>query len=477
MNAPVARARLRSACGALALTAIFAPAIAHARVHPGFIDMMTDSNRIVSLPSTARPPYRVPVTEPTFGTQLTRIAGNTGTSIGGGMSGTWGSDVRHHYSKEQPWNADGSLMVIFNGSDIVFLDGETYEPRFGRCDNYPQNDDRWHPTLAHKNERINVRGTQLIWHDVVNCVRTRQWTLPFSVSDFGPSEGNTSHDGRFIALTDGARMFVVDMDPQAPFAPYPASRIGPAVRIDECGLSGGCRIDWVSVSASGKYVVINYDGDHPRVFDVNPATLELTPRVMPSGAPRCSGGAAAKGFIYDVGHSDMTLNPFDGNEDVIIGQEHCGNQGRTVNGVLMGGVAMVRLKDGAVTSLTNPDQEDNPHHISTRNYDRPGWAYVGYRMDHSGKFTDEIIAVKMDGSKTVQRFAHKHSAFESNYRSESHAVPSRDGRRVVFGSNWTRNCVSCGSSSDIKPFLVDARSGVVVPDVIPPDAITDLEFP
>ena len=76
-------------------------------------------------------------------------------------------------------------------------------------------------------------------------------------------------------------------------------------------------MDWVSVSASGRYVVVSYDGDHPRVYDVNPTTLALTPRPMPDAAPRCSGGAAAQGFIYDLGHADLTLNPFDGNEDVL----------------------------------------------------------------------------------------------------------------------------------------------------------------
>jgi hypothetical protein len=463
------------ALGLAAVCALGSHAPASASVYPGFIELLTDSMLTVSVPATVRPGYLAPVTDPRFGSKVVRIAGDTGTPIGGGVSGNWGSDVRQHYSKDQPWNSDNTLIALQNdGGGMVLLDGETYQPVKGKCNGYSLGDDRWHPSPAHPHERINVSGSELMWYDVVNCVKTRSWTLPYAVQYFGPSEGNPSFDGRFAALTDGARMFVVDMDPQAPFAPWPAQRIGPSVAINECGLSGGCTIDWVSISPSGKYAVVSYDGDFPRVFDVNPATLELTPRAMPSTSLRCHGTAAA-GFIYDLGHADMTLNPFDSNEDVIIGQEHCGNRGRTVGGILMSGVVMVRLKDDAITPLTNSSNEGYPHHISTRNYDRPGWAYVGYHTESGKKFTDEIIAVKLDGSQAVQRFAHKHSAYSGCYRCESHSVPSRDGRRVMWASNWAANCLTCGSSSDIKPFIVDARGGAPDgPDTVPPNAITDL---
>ena len=477
MSARAVHLAARSGAVLLALAAATAaPRAAVATTYPGFMNLVTDSLAIMTQPNVVRPGYLVPTTDPVFGTPVIRIGGNTGSAVGNGLSGTWALDARHHYSKDQPWNADGTLLAIDNGSNLLMLDGETYVPRRNECSNYSRSDDRWHPSPQHANERINVNGSELMWFDVVRCVKTRTWQLPFTVDYFGPSEGNPSNDGRFCALTDGVRMFVVDMDPQAPFAPYPAARIGPIARIDDCGLSGGCRIDWVSVSPSGKYVVVNYDGDYLRVFDVDPNTLALTQRPMPAGSARCH-GTAAKGFIYDLGHADMALNPFDNNEDVIIGQEHCGRSGEVVNGSLLGGVTMVRLRDGAVTGLTLPSNEAYPHHISTRNFDRPGWAYAGYHVETSGRHIDEIIAVKMDGSRTVQRFAHKHSTYSSCYRCESHAVPSRDGRRVLWASNWAYKCVSCTSSSDIKPYIVDARSQLQVPDNIPPAAITDLSRP
>ncbi|MGH7394366.1 MAG: hypothetical protein ACREJF_02010, partial [Candidatus Methylomirabilales bacterium] len=84
-----------------------------AAVYPGFINMITDPGLIFSVPQVARPSYLVPVTDPTFGTRITRIANNSGQSTSP-VSGTWGTDARHHYSKDQPWNSDNSLIIIEN---------------------------------------------------------------------------------------------------------------------------------------------------------------------------------------------------------------------------------------------------------------------------------------------------------------------------------------------------------------------------
>jgi hypothetical protein len=421
---------------------------------------VTDPSLVFDVPVTSKPAYLTPIRLGPFGTTVVRIANDPGTTFTTTTgSGTWGSDARHHYQKDQPWNATGTLIALDNQGtpSQVFLDADTYLPQYGRCSNYSRYEDRWHPSRQHANERINANGSQLMWFDVVTCTRTRSWTLPFSVRGMGPGEGNPSADGRFVALTDGSRMFVVDMDPQPPYSAYPSSRIGPTRDLTDCGLSGGCTIDWVSVSPSGRYVVVAYNGAYNRAYDVDPATLALTPRPMPVLHSGCH-GTAANGFIYDLGHADMALNPFDNNEDVIVGQEHCGNRGKTVSGVLAGGVMMVRLRDGAIKPLTHPSNEAYPHHISTRSYERPGWVYVGYYADAGKRFNDEIIAVRMDGSYAVERLAHKHSVFSGCYRCESHAVPSPDGKRVLFASNWCAACGSgCGKSNVIQAYVVDTR--------------------
>jgi hypothetical protein len=430
--------------------------------------VITDKNAVFSIPALSRPEYLVPTAEPTFGTILTRIAGDSGTATSP-VSGTWGADARHGYSKRQPWNADQTLLMIDNkqgGSPTpLFLDGKTYQPLYGPPSGYSRYDYRWHPSVSHANEQINVTsaGTELMWFDIVRRTKTRSWTLPFAVDGIGQGEGNASQDGRFILLADTNRIFVVDMDPQPPHAPYPNKRIGPAHTITTCNVPD-CEIDWVSISPSGKYGVVSYHGDYVQVFDVDPLTLELTPRPMPTSSPRCH-GTAANGFIYDVGHSDMALNPFDGNEDVIIGQEHCGNRGDVLDGQNIGSVVMVRLRDGRLTSLTDGIDEAYAHHISTRNLQRPGWAYAGYYKEDGARFSDEVIAVRMDGSGAVERLSHKHSNWSGCYRCENHAVPSPDGMRVLFASNWAQDCgAGCSPANDIKGYVISQPAGQVSVD-------------
>ena len=421
--------------------------------------LLSDPGATLAAPDVPKPAYLTPICPGPFGLNVTRIADDPGRPLLlPDARGTWGADARHHYSKDQPWSADGRLLALQNSGSPhqLFVDGETYAPRLGRCRDYAYGDDRWHPAPTHAHERINVRDRDLTWFDVVTCTTTRRWTLPFPVVGLGMGEGNVSFDGRYVALSDGRRAFLVDMDPQPPFAPYPTQRIGPALDVTDCGVSSGCRIDWVSVSPSGEYLVVAFQGDYLRIYDIDPATLAFAPRPLPAGAANCH-GTPAGGFIYDVGHADMTLNPFDGKADIIVGQEHCHNAGRVVAGKLLGRVMMVRLRDGAITPLTDPTNEAYPNHVSTRNSDRLGWAYVSYYPAPGKRFSDEIVAVKLDGSKAVERFAHSRTDRTNCYRCEAHAVPSRDGRRVLWASNWMVAGAGTGARSVIQAYVVDTR--------------------
>ncbi len=435
--------------------------------------VVTDGNTVFTVPSVAKPAYGVPFVDSRFGTRVIRIVGNENQALTydgpPSGSGTWSEDARQHYQKDQPWNADGTLISLENKGahlpSMIYLDGDTYKPRYKGITG--QQDDRWHPKLA--NIRINGHGTLLEWVEATTNTRVRTWTLPFSAEYMGSGEGNPSFDGRFVVMASsgGTSMCVVDMDPQPPFDPYPNKRIGPTYTGAPVS---GYRYDWASVSPSGKYVVVAYDEpntDHLRLFDVNQDTLAISIRPTPPGSLRCtnaspcSGEAAADGWIYHLGHADMTLNPFDANEDVIVGQIRNGKYCPQTNneGVALGSVVMVRLKDNKVIRATIPGNEADAQHISTRSYNRPGWAYVSYKRNEGGyRFRDEIIAVKLDGSGTVERYAHTHSNPNSPYcyRCEVHGVPSPDGRRVIFASDWTINCGSnCGSQLNPQAYVME----------------------
>ena len=432
-----------------------------------------DRLAVLAVPQIRRPAYLVPFTDPDFGSTIQRIAGDTGGPIGP-IRGDWGADARHTYSKQQPWSSDGRLIVIQNrggnGSpEVLILDGATYRPKFAPCEGSPLWDYRWHPSKLHPHEMINVDkgGRELSWFDVTTCRKTRRWTLPIEVDyGIGSGEGNPSNDGRFVALGNARAMFVVDMDPRPPYAPYPNRRIGPVYSFPPCSLDtrhpDDCKIDNLSVSASGKYVVVKYDTrvdsteDAHRVYEVDPGTLALKPHVMAGSSVRCGSFAARpNGWIFPLKHSDLALDPFDHDEDVVVG-------GRSCPGSPLGHVVKVRLRDGRVTSLTDPSREAPILHVSTRNLDRPGWAYASYYKSDGKRFSDEIVAVRMDGSGQVERLAHMHSVTPGCYRCEPHAVPSRDGSRVIFASNWAADCgPGCGPGSDIKDYVVIVPGAVI----------------
>ncbi len=473
--------------------------------------LITDPVTEFPAQTVSQPGYLTPTLDPNFHTTITRVGGVTGATFSfvqkPSASDTWRAIVKPHYAKDEPWNADQSILEIENtgGQGKTFLEGDAntttgtnYRPLYVRCSGYT-GDDRWVPSVAHKNERVDVISgattAGLQWFDVTTCTPTRTWNLPFAVDGLGSSEGNVSNDGitpgRFVALGTQTQMFVVDMDPQAPLAPYPSQRIGPAADISNCGRPEGCYVDWVSVSPSGKYVVVSYNEvkdkyDVLRVFDVNPTTLALTPHVYAAGSKTCTETAStskpdpANGYIFPLGHADMTIE--NGN-DVIVGQlkSTCDEYTKDDVNHYLGSVIKVRLNDDQVISLTNPrnaagtsSNEADAHHVSLRNYNRPGWAYVTYKNEGGAKFRDEVVAVKLDGSAaavksdgsvdtaavqgSVERIANTHTVFQGCYDCEAHGVPSPDGQRVMFASSWTYNCVTgCGTASDVKPYIIDTR--------------------
>jgi len=473
---------------ALALVATLGATAAAAQVVPGFTGTITDSSAVFSLPGVPRPGYLAPITDPVFGTKVVRITGDPGTSVGPGL-GAWGTDARQVYSKQQPWNSDGTLLSIENRSGSatqspLILDGETFQPRYTPCAAFDNYDYRWHPSPQYPTVQIAVSrsGTELMWFDVATCTKLRSWTLPFAADyGLGSGEGNVSDDGRYAVISDGTRMVVVDMDPRGPNSPpWPFARIGPVYTFSPCSLQVGnttfCPNGNISISPSGRYIDLKFGSggvscdtlcDMHRIFEVD-SSLAIRPHRMDDAALRCGSFAARpNGWVFPLKHADMAVDPFDNNEDVLLG-------GRACPGSTLGRVVKVRLRDGKVTELTDGVNEAGYSHGSARNTLRPGWFYVTYARASSypgRRFAGEVVAVKMDGSGSVQRFGHYHST-AGQYRAQAHAVPSPDGRRILFASDWAEGCATgCGSTSEFSGFVIDARGSL---DQVPPAAIQDL---
>jgi hypothetical protein len=442
--------------------------------------VVTDPYAVFTVPQVPRPAYMEPIIDPTFGSIIERIANDRGITAWP-APGIWGTDSRHTYSVQQPWNSDNTLLIIENrggATTPMILDGTTYLPEYEPCANYDRYDYRWHPSPSRPHEQINVNsaGTELMWFDITTCTMTRSWTLPITADyGIGSGKGNPSNDGRFIALGNSSAMFVVDMDPQPPYEPYPNVRIGPVYAFPPESLTTAApdtfTIDHLSISPSGKYVDVKFGSaddcesfDMHRIFEVDPGTLALKPHNMADASLRCcTFQSRPNGWLFPLKHADMASDPFDNNEDVLVGGRSCPTSD-------LGPVVKVRLRDGAVTPLTAGNNQSAVFHVSTRNTDRPGWAYVSWYKVDGKRFSDEIVAVKLDGSQSVERLCHIHSKSIGCYRCEAHPVPSRDGTRVLFASNWAQDCgAGCGDSTIIKDYIVTNVVSLGVNDP-PPDA-------
>jgi hypothetical protein len=302
------------------------------------------------------------------------------------------------------------------GPSTVFLDGETYEP-VDAADNPPGAEVRWDPLDADR--LVFVEGNRLgTWSPLSGETEVEETFEGFSQLRIGPSEGNLSLDGQRIALIGkkGKRRFAFAYD-------RAAGELLTKLDLTDSG------VDWISISPLGDRLVLNDQRDRTEVFDLDGERIQRWPEY---GRPS---------------HYDLAL---DSNGDQIA-------VGVAKSGAADGKVIMRRLDDGHVTVLSAGGYAS---HTSTRNVDRPGWAYVTHDLNRPGDYPpyrDEIFTVKLDGSGKVERLVQMHSRVP-DYLSEPQAVPSPDGRRVLFASNWDKR-----SGRPIGTYVADLR------DLCPPD--------
>lgn len=360
---------------------------------------VTDTS-VKDIPAIRKPAYLESYEDPVFGTKVTRITGNPDAGIPN-VNGIWAKVARHHYSKSSAWNCDQSLLYLAKHQgrpNRLFLDGENYAVRFAHH-NGPGREMRWHPQRPDimVYVRDNAIGCWDVRKDTTEVIVTFPGYCEFRI---GPWEGNLSLDGRLIVVVgmkgENRIAFAYDLEQKQKY---------PDLVLNDV------TIDWVSVSASGKYIVLNGEidvgKDRTQVYDLaGNKTTELWEKY---GRPS---------------HYDLTID--ENGDDIAVGVSKSKPD--------VGRVIKRRLRDGKVTVLTSGGYAG---HTSTRNVRRPGWAYVTYqgRGPAWPPYWDEVVAVKLDGSMTAERIAHLHTK-RIDYLTEAHAVPSPDGKRVLWASNW-----------------------------------------
>ncbi len=385
----------------------------------------------VSVKPVAKPPYLKAYKDPAFGAHITRIT-----------EGKFGEVRKPVYSTMQAWNADESLMILFEqtaaGSKHVLLDGQTYEP---------------------------IRDLRFIPSDLEEV----HWSHSDPNEFFFVSK-NSSDYGLFkrYDISKNSSSMIKDF----------SKHCGPQ------GLpSGGGDIHMQSVDddlfgfrcrkGDGNYIMMSYrvSTDETIVKPIGEGT-NWEPWTAPTPTP------SGERFWFQGVALGLDLETVEARMDMAKSHEHS-NVGRTHDGQDaiyttvfnaspdscnddiwqgIGHLVEHNLETGECRPIIN-EARGYPYttsgtHVSAQAYLMPGWvamSSIGYDQPNwfvNGRkapvlFSEIYLANTDPDSEVVCRLA-QHRSFAKHaekggypgYFGEPHATISPSGTRIVFGSDW-----------------------------------------
>ena len=339
------------------------------------------SLRYLATSSISRPGYRSSIIEPALGTVTTRVSN--------------GSGVRHAYSRISAWNADGSKILLGFGYPGRMLDGRT----FADLGSFRQVSQAiW--SNVDPNRLYGAIGNAVYRQNATTAALTklRTFTAYRSIT-IGDYEGGISDDDRFMALigttSTGVRHLIT---------------YNVAANTVVGDVSVPSTINNAQISRKGTYVVVtnNRDGT-ARGQGVERYTQNLASRIT---------------LVRYGRHGDNALDA-SGNEIFVSNNAPY--------------VTAFNLATGQATRLLSMTTAFEYGHVSGRNIHRPGWIYLSVfdnRVTAGRPGRDQVVAVKTDGSGTVEVFGFSHHSTSTVYATQPQAVPSRDGKQVLFASDW-----------------------------------------
>ncbi len=323
----------------------------------------------------------------------------------------------HSYSKEQVWNFDQTKYKI---ASWKIYNASTYVEEQSLSGMYPSFWSNTNPDLMWSfRENGDIKKYTISTNSTVTIAN-----IPgYDVIKPGPGEGNMDIYDHYVALVGkkdkGNGIYDLDV---IVFDLINETIVSTKTFPD--GWSDGADyapkyIDWVSVSQSGSYVVI--------MWNHNTATDE-------DNTYQENGFQHYGVEVYNT--LDMQF------QNRIIRYGNHGDLGYAVDGgeVLVqfygeygGGTLYMHKLDGSGASvLTTNTDFGGEGHVSCRNINRPGWAYV--TISNSNQ-SGQIVAVKLDDSGIVEHFGH-HFSSDTSYDQSAMAVASPDGDIICFKSDF-----------------------------------------
>lgn len=436
------------------------------------------------------------IRDATFGTELRRVTGITGQPIGPAM-GLWGRDARHHYSKDQAWNHDETMLWIEQRSASpgkMLLDANTFAPIVTSSQASAtakmlaaSYEVRWLPGEPRQMVSWMSKESALVVWDVVTGERLRTIPVPTPVGapKFGwLSEGTISDDGQWTALatswpspkTTGARDVVVLVNLKTGDVGAPCDVSGFTTKY--ANTSGGV-LGNINISTRGNFVYCKLEGtpEYGFILRADHATLGLAPRPMSAlGLRSDETKADALGWVACMSHADM--NEMGGREVVVGGLRNA----NTSNGCSdaekdrLGGYVAIDCATGAHVHVSRGSlelaglKEAGDQHGSGRCYrrrteGRGNWHLFTYACaaETHGQYTDELVLVNLD-TRECERFGVTRTNDTADYRAEAHGCPSPTGAAVIFASSWSgAGAMPQAEAGERKAFVYSKGAAVPVP--------------
>ncbi len=358
-------------------------------------------SQTISTPLGQRPEYLKPVTDSRHDTTVTRVSDRT--AFGSNLQ-----ELRHNYSKNQPWNADESYLLLNFRYPAALLDARTY--KFIRWVRQPSqsvwsniNPSLMYGMVADTNQFVKLNIAKGDDYTTLHTFRE------YDRINFGAWEGNLSNNDRYAALV-GTKAEKFD------FLIYDLAKDRVISRKTQhkgttIGNGDGAIVNNISMSQSGKYVVVQYNkegkGVH-RGIHLLDRSFKFIRQLSP-----------LKGTHFD------SCVDSKGAESIVLTDDNNSS------------IVSVQYATGKKTTLLPAGKSSYSIHVSCRNLKRPGWAYISeFSGDTAKKTPDSIFALKIDGSGTTEQFTPPHNSLSKAYERQPQSVPNRDGSKVIFASDW-----------------------------------------
>jgi hypothetical protein len=340
----------------------------------------------VATNADAMPGYLATITDSTWGTEIRRIS-NT-------------ANRRNLYARHQSWNKGQTLIYLSGGSMIV------------------------NATTYAEVGSIGVDADMPVWSNInpdymygsrVTTNTFRRWSISgasnttvhtfggYARTSIGNYEGNLSDNDRVALLVNT----IVDGSGTWSVLVYdiPNDTI-----ISTLVIGAGNEPNNCCMSRSGNFVIIEHGQEGSGTFQgtrlYNAANMSSV-RQISTGRPHADAGKNAAGqdiFVYEGGAGGASVHV------LATGQDY-------------------DLFPGSINQLDSG-------HISGCPYERPGYVIMTSNTSSTSAGNDQIVAVKTDGTGTVEPFGFTHSNGTGDYDSSPHGSSNRTGTIVIWGSDW-----------------------------------------